>query len=179
MLRVASAQEDALSVLYDRYSRLVFSLAIRVLGDVALAEEVTQDVFIQLWTKASTYRAEQGKVSTWLGSVARYRAIDILRRQNVRPEGHRVDWAEGVSPDLEDGSHLEESVESDQDRKQVRKAIASLPAEQQAVLALAYFSGMSHQEIATALHEPLGTVKTRLRLGMQKLRNLLEPEPVK
>lgn len=176
--QIVAAQTAALSELYDRYGRLVFSLAVRIVGEAGLAEEITQDVFVQLWKKADTYHAEQGKVITWLTSFARHRAIDVLRRQSVRPEGHRVEWAEGVSPDLEDPVELESAIDLEQQKYRLRQALAELPEEQRRVLALAYFSGMSHQEIADAIHEPLGTVKTRVRLGMQKLRQILADQPI-
>ncbi len=174
IIGVASAQTEALAEIYDRYGRLVFSLALRVLDDESLAEEVTQDVFTQLWNKADQYRSAQGKVITWLTSMARNRSIDILRRRSVRPEGHQIGWADGTSPDLADPVEVEEQVELGQDRHRLLVAIHELPEEQRRVLALAYFQGYSHQEIADALQEPLGTVKTRLRLAMQKLRQALE-----
>ena len=176
--QIVAAQTAALSELYDRYGRLVFSLAMRIVGEAGMAEEITQDVFVQLWNKASTYRADQGKVITWLTSFARHRAIDVLRRQNVRPEGHRVEWAEGNSPDLEDPAELESTIDLEQQKYRLRQALAELPEEQRRALDLAYFSRMSHQEIADAIHEPLGTVKTRVRLGMQKLRQILADQPI-
>jgi RNA polymerase sigma-70 factor (ECF subfamily) len=174
MVRIASAQTEALAEIYDRYGRLVFSLALRILDDESLAEEVTQDVFVQLWNKADQYRSAEGKVITWLTSMARNRSIDVLRRRAVRPEGHQIGWADGTSPDLADPVEVEEQVELDQDRHRLLGAISELPEEQRQVLALAYFQGYSHQEIANTLQEPLGTVKTRLRLAMQKLRQALE-----
>jgi len=176
--QIALAKPEALSEMYDRYGRLVFSLAVRILGDEAQAEEVTQDVFIQLWNKASVYRPEQGKVITWLTSFARYRSIDMLRRRSVRPEGHRTDLEDGISPSLKNEPDYEENVDLKAEKLRLRQAITHLPEEQQKVLALAYYYGLSHQEISDAIHEPLGTVKTRLRLAMQKLRQLLFDEPI-
>lgn len=177
LLRLIShARTEALSELYDRYSRLVFSLALNVVGDHPTAEEITQDVFTSVWEKAATYRVEQSKVSTWLSSITRYRSIDILRRRGSRPEQHSVSWADinpGSEPHTEDTQHLAELSLLQQ---RVRAAVASLPREQQEALALAYFKGYSHTEIAEALSEPLGTVKTRIRLGMQKLRQQLDEE---
>lgn len=170
---IARNEESALATFYDRYGRLVFSLALRILEDASLAEEVTQDVFLSLWNKAETYRPQQGKVITWLGSMARHRAIDVLRRQKVRPEGHRSDWDEDTIEPLQEDPHLEEQVAFAQLHEHVRRAVKALPGEQQQVLALAYYSGLSHQEIAIQLDQPLGTVKTRLRLAMQKLRVML------
>ena len=175
---VAGARTDALAALYDHYRRLIFSVALRVLNDESLAEEVTQDVFIQVWKKVSLYHPDQGRLVTWLASLSRNRSIDLLRRRSIRPEGHQMSWADGSSPDLEDPAAVEPEVELRLERQRLIRAIDALPAEQQAVLSLAYFQGMSHQQIAGALGEPLGTVKTRLRLAMQKLRQALERDSV-
>ena len=173
---IARTQEQALGELYDRYRRLVYSMALNATGDAGLAEEITQDVFLRVWNKAETYRPEQGKVVTWLSSIARYRSIDLLRRQAIRPEGNRAAWAEEGNSLPSDGPDIEGEVVISQRRQIVRKAIDQLPTEQGQALAYAYFQGYSHSEIAEALHEPLGTVKTRIRLGMQKLRHLLQEE---
>lgn len=173
MTGINGSQAGALSELYDRYGRLIFSLAIRALGDETLAEEVTQDVFMQAWNKAGLYNPSQGKVSTWLCSMARNRSIDILRRQGVRPEGHRAEFEDGVVQPENDPEGLERSVELRLQKERVRSAMTILPGEQREVLELAYFQGMSQQEIATTLQQPLGTVKTRVRLAMQKLRQVL------
>ncbi len=175
---IAAADTGALGRLYDQYGRLVYSLAANILNDDALAEEVTQDVFVQIWNKATLYHSEQGKVISWLCSMARNRAIDILRRRAVRPEGHAAPWADGISPDLKDTVEVEQFVEHEQQKATLRRAIARLPIEQQEVLALAYFQGYSHPEIAETLRQPLGTIKTRLRLAMQKLRQALIEDSV-
>lgn len=177
MRLIVHANSQALSELYDRYGRLVFSLAYHSVGDPAAAEEITQDVFIRVWEKAATYRSEQAKVSTWLTSIARYRSIDILRRRGVRPEQNSVSWEEvslNSMPAAEEDP--EQITEKNLQERRVRKAIASLPPEQRQVLALAYFKGLTHMEIAELLGDPLGTVKTRIRLGMQKLRETLLDE---
>ncbi len=166
----------ALSELYDRYSRLVYSLAIQMVGDSAVAEEIIQDVFVRVWEKASTYRAAQAKVSTWLSSITRHRSIDELRKRGVRPERDSVSW-EVISPDnLARVDGTEKVAEQALQRQRVREAIASLPPEQREALALAYLRGLTHSEIAEWLDQPLGTVKTRIRLGMQKLRESLRDE---
>jgi RNA polymerase sigma-70 factor (ECF subfamily) len=167
---------EALSVLYDRYSRLVFSLALHLLGDRATAEEVTLDVFTRVWEKAGMYRADKAKVSTWLSSIARYHAIDVLRRQGSRPERNSVAWTEVTTDALFSADGPEEATELTLQRRRVRAAMAGLPADQQQALALAYFDGLTHREIAEKLGEPLGTVKTRIRLAMQKLRQTLKDE---
>jgi RNA polymerase sigma-70 factor, ECF subfamily len=166
--------QDALGVLYDRYSRLVFSMAYRTVGDSGLAEEITQEVFLRVWEKAHTYRPEQAKVITWIASITRYRAIDILRQQKIRPEGNRADWDDGLVQENSDAAEVEQIVELRQRQSRVRAALTDLPDEQRRALALAFFYGYSHSQIAELLQEPLGTIKTRIRSGMQKLRQLLE-----
>ncbi len=163
----------AISDLYDRYGRLVFSLAVHIVGDAAVAEEVTQDVFVQVWNKAGTFRPESGKVITWLSSVARYRAIDVLRRQKVHPEGLPVNLEDGFSFEEDQDADVELEVEILIERQRVRRALQQLPADQCKALTLAYFQGLTQQEISDLLNEPLGTVKTRIRLAMQKLKQTL------
>lgn len=175
--QISQGHSGALASLYDRYGRLVFSLALRIVGSAGAAEEITQDVFIQVWTNAAAYNSALGKVSTWLTSITRYRSIDVLRRRNVRPDGHALD---GSLDEMEiPGTQMEQpekQVELRGDQQRVRHAMAQLPEEQRAVLLLAYFQGLSQPEMAAALNQPLGTVKTRVRLGLQKLRRLLEEE---
>ena len=173
---IANASEGALGELYNRYNRLVYSLALRVIGDLATAEEITLDVFMRVWERAGTYRSERARLSTWLSSIARNRAIDELRRRGARPEGHSVTWAE-VAPAVHPATAGPElAVEGVWVREQVRAAVAGLPAEQKQVLALAYFQGLTQREIADRLDQPLGTVKTRIRLAMNKLRHILVDE---
>jgi RNA polymerase sigma-70 factor (ECF subfamily) len=173
---IARSQESALSELYDRYSRLIYSMALNVVGNPEIAEEITQDIFIRIWDHADTYQAEKAKVVTWIASMTRYRSIDVVRRQEVRPEGHSVPW------DTEPPTHetapinVEEEVEISQRRRRVRQAISLLPEEQRQALTYAYFQGYTHREIAEAMGEPLGTIKTRIRLAMQKLRQILEQD---
>jgi RNA polymerase sigma-70 factor, ECF subfamily len=171
---IAQARTEALSALYDRYGRLVFSLALHALGDQALAEEITQDVFFRIWEKASTYRPEEAKVSTWLTSITRHRAIDVLRQRGVRPVLDHTEWSETQLMLVPDGADSPEEVaERALQQELVRRAVALLPVEQSRVLELAYFQGLTHSQIAIVCGEPLGTVKTRIRLAMQKLREIL------
>lgn len=180
MRLVAHGVPEALSELYDRYARLVYSLALNTVGNAHSAEEIVQDVFFRVWEKADTYRAEQSKVSTWLSSIARNRAIDVLRKRKVRPEGQSVAWNDVIQETItrKDGYDPEEQVEQSLEARRVRAALASLPVEQQKVLTLAYFFGYTQSQIAVELREPLGTVKTRIRTAMQKLRELLVDEPI-
>lgn len=175
---IVDGDSEALRELYDRYSRLVFSLALKTVGDKAGAEEITQDVFFRIWEKADTYQAKQAKVSTWLTSIARYRSIDMLRRRGVRPESNSIAWP-NLSPSSvpsTDGRRPEDSATESLQALRVREAVAQLPVEQQQALAMAYFYGYTHSQIAEALDIPLGTIKTRIRLGMQKLRKILPEE---
>ncbi len=173
---IARSQENALSELYDRYSRLVYSVALNTLSDPARAEEVTVDVFERVWEKARTYHAEQGRVVNWLTSIARHRSIDLFRQARSHHEDLQLTWQEAEVIDLPDGLNVEWEVDLLQREQRIRKAIAQLPAEQKLVVGMAFFQGLSHPEIAEQLGEPLGTVKTRIRLAMQKLRIMLEDE---
>jgi RNA polymerase sigma-70 factor, ECF subfamily len=174
---IAMGDASALGKLYDRYGRLVYSLAYQIVYDDAIAEDITQEVFLQVWNKADSYQIDLGKVSTWLTSVARHRAIDSLRRSKVRPESHKVIWDDSDDadgPEWIDPQNIETQVELTLQGTVVRQAISQLPKEQRQALAMAYFQGLSHQEIAESTGEPLGTIKTRIRLAMHKLREALE-----
>ncbi len=170
---VARRDERALGVLYDRYSRLAFSLAVRIVGDRALAEEITADSFISVWRASSSYSAERGRFVSWLMSVVRHRAIDELRRLNVRPEGSSVELNEALQSTAQpDG--LDDIVDLRRRQEVVRSVLANLPPAQREALELAYFGGLTQQEIAEKTGTPLGTVKTRMRLGLVKLREELQ-----
>jgi len=170
--RIARAAQRALAQLYDRYGRLVYGLARGLVGDEAAAEEITQDAFTRVWTRAGTYRPEQGRPLTWLLRIARNRAIDELRSRASRPQGRSVSWPQEDLPDPAGGPA--EQAELALRRRRVAGAIAGLPAEQRRVLALAFFRACTHREIAGILKQPLGTVKTRLRAAMKRLREELE-----
>ena len=174
---IALRRSDALSALYDRYNRLVFSLALHVVGDRETAEEITQDVFYRVWENAATYRADQAKLTTWMTSITRNRAIDILRKRQVRPERDSLDWEDaGLDGNPAQSENPEELTDLALQQQRVRLAISALPADQRQVLSLAYFQGLSHSQIAEKLDQPLGTVKTRIRLAMQRLREVLQDE---
>ena len=147
-------------------------------GYINLDAVFAQDVFYQVWENAATYRPDQAKLTTWMTSITRYRAIDVLRKRRSRPEKDSVEWAETAlhtTPRPEEGP--EELADLLLQQERVRLAVNSLSSDQQAVLALAYFQGLSHSQIAGQLNQPLGTVKTRIRLAMQRLRELLIEEP--
>lgn len=178
--QVAQLREEALSQLYDRYSDLVFSIALAIVDDRSTAEEITLDVFMRVWQKAASYRADQAKVRTWLTHIARHHAIDILRRRSIRLDHYAITWDGIPLSDTSTAQDPQELVELSLSRERVRTAITQLPRDQKQALALAYYGGLTQVEIAEALQQPLGTIKTRLRLAMQKLRDLLreEQEPV-
>ncbi len=170
---IAGGSSPAVEEMYDRYSRLIFSLAVHMVGDRFTAEEITLDVFTKLWEKAGNYQPGRASVRTWLTSIARNRSIDELRRLDVRPEGHSTGWEE-IAAHPVSASDPEGEAELGLARAHVWDALASIPKEQRQVIYLAYFTGQTQREIAAKLDIPLGTVKTRLRLGMEKLRTFLE-----
>ncbi len=172
--KLSQGSQEAFALLYDRYGRIVFGVALHFVGDRETAEEITQDVFTSVWKKVHTYQADQSKVATWISRITRNRAIDELRRRGSRAEQRSVRWENGIGPaGAEDPA---DQAETALERQRVRAALASLPTEQREALAMAYFQGCTHSEIAEALGQPLGTVKTRIRMGMLKLRQLLGPQ---
>lgn len=177
MDRLASRDLGAFEALYDRYGDLVYSVSLRVVGDPYVAEDVTQDVFMRVWRRPDQFDLQRGKFVTWLLSVARNRSIDQRRSQSRRmrhetlPPGDEEE--DGLpSEDRRDDPALA-TVLSDE-RAAVRKALEVLPPEQKLAIQLAYFGGLTQQEIANKLGQPLGTVKTRIRLGMQKMKGSLQ-----
>src|SRR5215471_6170310 len=174
MARMARGEHDALAELYDRHARPVYSLALRILQDRADAEDIVQEAFAQMWAQASRYDAQRGAVAAWLLTLARSRAIDRLRSRRARP-----DVARGAAPvvdpvDVADGTATPDvQLLSAEQVDRVRVALRDLPALQRVTLELAYYEGLSHAEIAEHLEQPLGTVKTRIRQGMIRLREAL------
>jgi RNA polymerase sigma-70 factor, ECF subfamily len=173
---IAQLQEQALAQLYDRYNRLIFSLALAIVNDRESAEEITLDVFMRAWQKAGTYRVEQAKVSTWLTHIARHHAIDVLRRRAARLDQSAVHWEDVIRNVESSQPSPQESAELSLRRKRIYAALAQLPVEQKQALLLAYFGGYTQSQIAEMLAQPLGTIKTRLRLAMLKLREFLKEE---
>jgi RNA polymerase sigma-70 factor (ECF subfamily) len=169
--------ERALETLYDRYGDYVYSVCLRMVGDVQLAEDLSQEVFLRLWRRPDLYDVSRGRFLTWLLSVARNRAIDERRSRGRRfrletPPSETSEELLAAAPTSEDRDVAVVSEE----RVVVQRALATLPPEQRLAIQLAYFGGYTQQEIAVGLHQPLGTVKTRIRLGLQKLRMLLVEE---
>jgi RNA polymerase sigma-70 factor (ECF subfamily) len=171
--RITHQDTTALSELYDRYGRLVFSIALRILGDAETAEEITQDVFVLVWQKASSFDHAQGKLMTWIASIARNRSIDQLRRVRIRPEGYSIAWEDCCAEDADEQPGIENGVMDNHQRLLLIKSVNALPQDQREALSLAFFYGMTQQEISDKLNQPLGTVKTRIRLGLQKLRAVI------
>lgn len=169
--RMAGGDQTALAELYDRHSRQVYSIAVRILQNPADAEDVVQDVFSQAWRHASRYDVARGAVGAWLLTVARSRAIDRLRARRVRPD---LAASGKVVRDVLDPSLLQDAqLLTAEQVERLRGALAELPMLQRTALELAYYEGLTHKEIAERLQEPLGTVKTRIRLAMLKLRDTL------
>lgn len=166
--------ERALETLYDRYGDYVYSVCLRMVGDVQLSEDLSQEVFLRLWRRPDLYDTSRGKFVTWLLSVARNRAIDE-RRSRGRRFRHETPPSESNEETLEavPASESRDVAIVSEERVVVQKALAHLPPEQKLAIQLAYFGGYTQQEIAEGLRQPLGTVKTRIRLGLQKLRQLL------
>lgn len=170
LARICSRDEAALSSLYERYNRLLYSIALRITHDRHAAEEVMQDVFHSVWLRARTFRPSAGSVPTWLSSIARNRAIDEMRSRWQRAREYELSFE--YIPDL--NGAIERGLEHFAVlRADLREAMATLPLMQRQVLMMAYFNGLSSSEIAAQLGEPLGTIKGRMRLGMEKLRQAL------
>ena len=167
---------EAFEALYNRYGTLAYSTALRVAGDVHLAEDITQEVFLRVWRHPDRYVAQRGRFAPWLLSVTRNEAIDQLRSRGRRRRREVV--VEKPEQDLvaDDGRDPDLMAELADERYRIRRALANLPLEQRRTIEMAYFGGYTQQEIAVLQGEPLGTVKTRIRLGMRKLRVLLMPE---
>lgn len=171
--RVADGDQSALTLLYDSTSRLVFGLVLRVVTDRATAEEVLLDVYTQVWRQASTYDSKRGAPLAWMMTIARTRGIDRLR--SGKHEHQYKESLDAIGEVTATTASPEADTVSSERRQLVRTALDSLSVEQREVIELAYYSGLSHSEIALQLGQPLGTVKTRTRLGMMKLRDMLRP----
>jgi RNA polymerase sigma-70 factor (ECF subfamily) len=167
--RIADGDESALATLYDHWAQSVYSLVALLLKDADGAEDVVEDTFWQVWQRASSYDASRGTVRTWILTIARSRALDRVRSRGR----NREDIATDLSLVLDPRSDPAQEAEGAERRNLVYAALCELPEDQRRALELAYFGGLSQSEIADALSEPLGTVKTRMRLGMQKLRDRL------
>lgn len=171
--RVAAGDADALGALYDRYARVLFGVLYRMLGSPEAAEEVAQDAFHSVWRQARSYRAERGSVRTWLLAISRNAAVDWRRTKGRRMAREA---AIDEAADLAAAGSVEGYVVASLGARRVRAAVGALPPEQRDVLTLAFWGGLSQSEIAQRIGIPLGTVKSRVRLGMAKLRDRLGSE---
>jgi RNA polymerase sigma-70 factor, ECF subfamily len=167
--RIQKRDQTALVELYERYGNLVYNMAMQVLENAASAEEVTQDIFFQVWRWPEKWDPVKGRFTSWLLTVTRYTSIDALRRQNRQPplSPHSLD---DLAKLLTKKSPVEDARRDD--GSLLRSLIKDLPDEQKSLIMMAYFRGMTHSEIAEHLNLPLGTVKSRIRLGLQKLKDL-------
>jgi RNA polymerase sigma-70 factor (ECF subfamily) len=172
LTEVAQQNPDALSLLYDRHAAGVLGLIVRIVRDQAIAEELLQETFWQVWQKAGQFQGS-GSAAAWIYRVARNRSLDQLRRQQARPQLHNngVELLEQVAAPRR--ATTDGQVERMWERRHVQSALAQIPDEQRICLELAYFEGMTQQQIAEHTSTPLGTVKTRMRIGLDKLERLL------
>jgi RNA polymerase sigma-70 factor, ECF subfamily len=160
--RICSGDEMAMADMYDRYSGIVYGVALRVLGDTSAAEDVLQEVFLQLWRNPQAFDANRGRLSAWLAVITRNRAIDHLRKRPFEDDIADIPVASGVNLESEAAQRM--AVEK------IRAVLVHLPQEQRRALEMAFFEGMTHTEIAGKTGEPLGTIKTRIRTGLLALR---------
>ena len=163
--RVRSRDADSFEILYDRYHRVVYGVALRVLADTAAAEDVTQSVFLKIWSAPELFRG--GNFGAWIARVARNRALDVARSRELRAEGELAQ-----PPPESDG--IEDLALARIDGERVRRALTLLPPEQREPIELGFFGGITQEQIARQIGLPLGTVKTRVRTGLRRLRGVLE-----
>ncbi len=162
---IRSGDQGAMAALYDRYSSIVYAIALRVLQDTGAAEDVLQDIFMQLWRNPGAFDSSRGNMAAWLAVIARHRAIDFLRRR--RPENDIEDIVVSVEPDMASDADRSRTMDK------VRGVLETMSTPQRSALEMAYFEGLTHAEISEKTGEPLGTIKTRIRTGLQSLRKVL------
>ena len=164
-------QAAAFELIYERHSQAAFSLAYRMCGSRGLAEDVVQEAVLSIWRSGARYERARGSVRTWLLGIVHHRAIDALRRSVVHEKRRASD--EGIEETLETGERTDVEAARHEEAATVRVALGHLPADQSQVIELAYFGGFTHTEIAEMLETPVGTVKGRMRLGLEKMRHAL------
>ncbi|MDQ5824687.1 MAG: sigma-70 family RNA polymerase sigma factor [Chloroflexota bacterium] len=177
--RIAGGDAAALEALYDRYVRQCFGLALRMVNEPGLAEEVVQEVFLKLWSRPDSYSSQKGAFVSWLLSLVHHRCVDELRKRSrteVALDNEQPLSVINTKPDPQPDPS--EQVWVMEQQRVVRQALVQLPENQRQVLELAYFGGLSQSQIAERLSQPLGTVKTRMRMGLQNLRQLLESHKI-
>jgi RNA polymerase sigma-70 factor (ECF subfamily) len=168
---VQKGDGQALAVLYDRYGGIAYGLAYRIVGDAAGAEDAVQDAFVSMWKQAPRFDPERGQVRSWLLTIVHHRAIDIVRRRTNRPERQLPDGAEEFLVDA--SARPDELAEWSMEARAIREAVSRIPDDQRRTVEMAYFHGMTHLEISEEMGVPLGTVKSRLRIAMDKMREYL------
>lgn len=179
MAQVANGNHLALECLYGRYGRTVYGLALRMLASADLAEDVVQEAFWRVWRRGSTYSARSGQFTAWLFGITHNLCIDELRRQRSRPTPVYGSAENEFAASLPDEQiDIEGQTLQGERRRVISEALRDLPPDQRVVIELAYFSGLSQREIAERLNDPLGTVKTRIRLGLQKLKQVLHVQGI-
>jgi RNA polymerase sigma-70 factor (ECF subfamily) len=171
--RLIAGEEGALNEIYDQFSSFVYGLAMRVIGDARAAEDVSQDVFVTVWERPAAFEPDRGSLRTWLGTLAHRRAVDHVRREEARRRRAIKDAARPVStPDVEEMALALVTAE------RVRSALDTLPDDQRRAIQLAYFGGKTYRQVAEVLGIPEGTAKSRLRLGLRRIADVLETETV-
>jgi RNA polymerase sigma-70 factor (ECF subfamily) len=171
MQLVRRGDADAFEVVYERHATAAFSLAYRMVGTRNAAEDVVQEAFLSLWRSGARYDRSRGSVRTWVLGIVHNRAIDALRRSMVHERRRAGD--EGIEERFEAGERTDVEAARREEAREVRAALGALPVEQSRVIELAYFGGFTHSEIASMLDTPIGTVKGRMRLGLEKMRGQL------
>lgn len=167
ILAVGSGDQQAMAELYKRYSSVVYAVALRVLGDTGAAEDVLQEIFMQVWRNPGAFEASRGNLAPWLAVMTRNRAVDLLRKR--RPQTEISENTISIEPDLASETDRGRAVDK------VRAVLKDMPAAQRSALEMAYFEGYSHSEISEKTGEPLGTIKTRIRAGLTMLRKAVDP----
>jgi RNA polymerase sigma-70 factor (ECF subfamily) len=168
---IQRGEQDGVAALYDRYAGVAYGLAYRITNDATAAEDVVQDAFVSVWKQAQRFDPERGQVRSWLLTIVHHRAVDVVRRRANRPERALPD-----GPDAFIATHgrPEEIAEWTLEAEAVREAVSRVPEDQRQTIEMAYFLGMTHAEIAEKMGVPLGTVKSRLRIGLEKMRDYLQ-----
>jgi RNA polymerase sigma-70 factor (ECF subfamily) len=167
ILAIRSGDQQAMAELYDRYSSVVYSVALRVLGDTGAAEDILQEIFMQVWRNPASFESGRGHLAPWLAVITRNRAVDVLRKR--RPQTEISENTISIEPDLASEADRGRAVDK------VRAVLKEMPAAQRSALEMAYFEGYSQSEISEKTGEPLGTIKTRIRAGLMILRKAVAP----
>lgn len=167
-----SGDQQAVAVLYDRYGGMAYGLALRITGDATQAEDVVQDAFVSVWRQCGRFDPERGQVRSWLLTIVHHRAVDAVRRRANRAERA---LPEGPDQFVDPHRRPEDAAESEMAASAVRTAVTLVPEDQRRTIEMAYFEGLTHVEIAERMGVPLGTVKSRLRIGLEKMREYLRP----